>query len=210
MGLDMYLFKVLPYDGDQENSISSKNIEGIDSNYRHLAIKTKIKNSTIKVNCLKKDYTFSRRPWIRSVNEEQYVLTDGIKTEAIDKYLFEHRYLVSNNISVWAVSKKELGYWRKANQIHNWFVENIQNGIDDQAEYPVSIENLEELRSLCKKILNDKNLAEDLLPTQSGFFFGSTEYDEWYFQNIKDTIQIIDEALIDLQEEEVLVYTCWW
>ena len=26
---------------------------------------------------------------------------------------------------------KEVMYWRKANYIHNWFVENIQNGSDD-------------------------------------------------------------------------------
>ena len=25
----------------------------------------------------------------------------------------------------------EAAYWRKANQIHNWFVENIQDGEDD-------------------------------------------------------------------------------
>jgi hypothetical protein len=34
-----------------------------------------------------------------------------------------------------------------------------------------------------------------LLPTQSGFFFGSTEFDEWYWQDVKSTIEIIDKCL---------------
>jgi len=38
-------------------------------------------------------------------------------------------------------------YWRKANQIHNWFVDNVQGGDDDCREYGVSIEHLKELLS---------------------------------------------------------------
>ena len=40
----------------------------------------------------------------------------------------------------------EVCYWRKANQIHNWFVENVQDGDDDCRDYYVSEEDLEELR----------------------------------------------------------------
>ena len=29
---------------------------------------------------------------------------------------------------------EELGYWRKANQIHRWFVENVQDGVDNCGE----------------------------------------------------------------------------
>jgi hypothetical protein len=92
---------------------------------------------------------------------------------------------------------EEIGYWRKQNQIHQWFVENVQNGVDNCGEYCVSKVQLEDLLEICKKILNDNSLAEELLPTTSGFFFDGTEYDEWYFDGIKNTIEILEEALSD-------------
>jgi len=88
-----------------------------------------------------------------------------------------------------------VGYWRKANQIHAWFVENIQEGEDDCKSYYVSREKLQELKNLCRQVLEDKSLADKLLPTQSGFFFGSTEYEGYYFDDLEKTIRIIDNAL---------------
>jgi len=91
--------------------------------------------------------------------------------------------------------KAEIGYWRKANQIHNWFVNNVQNGEDDCRSYYVDRKQLEQLKSLCQQVLEDKSLADKLLPTQSGFFFGSTEYEGYYFTDLEDTVKIIDNAL---------------
>ena len=92
---------------------------------------------------------------------------------------------------------EEAGYWRKQNQIHRWFVENVQEGIDNCGEYYVSKEDLETLLDLCQKVKADNSLAESLLPSASGFFFGGTEYDEWYFDGIDNTIEILKEALED-------------
>jgi hypothetical protein len=89
----------------------------------------------------------------------------------------------------------EIGYWRKANQIHRWFVQNVQNGVDDCGAYKVTKEQLIQLHNTCNDILNDPNLAEQLLPTQSGFFFGNTAYDMWYYNDIENTKRIIDEIL---------------
>lgn len=96
--------------------------------------------------------------------------------------------------------EEEVGYWRKANAIHNWFVENIQDGEDDCREYWVSVEQLQELLDICKKVLENHNLAEDLLPSKPGFFFGSTEYDEYYFQDIQDTIDILTKVIEEEKE----------
>ena len=85
--------------------------------------------------------------------------------------------------------------WRKSNQIHKWFVDNVQYGNDDCNRYEVSKEQLQELQNLCKKVLNNHELAKELLPTQSGFFFGPTEYDEFYFQDLEYTIKEIDKLL---------------
>lgn len=89
-------------------------------------------------------------------------------------------------------------YWRKSNQIHAWFVDNCQGGVDDCAPYPVHPEQLALLRSHCQEILDakftDDNKTE-LLPTRPGFFFGGTEYDEWYYQDLEVTVAEIDRVL---------------
>ena len=103
---------------------------------------------------------------------------------------------------------EEAGYWRKQNQIHRWFVENIQNGTDDCGEYYVSKDALASLLELCEKVKADNALADELLPGASGFFFGGTEYDEWYFNGIDNTIEILKEALED-ENGEYLYSSSW-
>jgi len=89
----------------------------------------------------------------------------------------------------------EVGYWRKANAIHKWFVDNIQSGNDNCGEYYLSKVDLQSLRDLCMQVKAEPAKAQDLLPAQSGFFFGSTEYDEGYFADLDHTIAIIDSVL---------------
>ena len=117
----------------------------------------------------------------------------------------------------------ELIYWRKANMIHNWFVENVQNGVDDCGSYRVSIEQLKSLRDICQYIVDNlekyeieeidwrgnpvkvteyspKNeelikWCEENLPTCSGFFFGSTDYDKWYFHDVVYTLEEIENVI---------------
>lgn len=86
-------------------------------------------------------------------------------------------------------------YWRKENAIHNWFVRNAQEGNDNCAEYWVSREQLQQLADTCKQVLEDKDLAHNLLPTASGFFFGDTQYDEWYFKGLEKTQFRIEKYL---------------
>lgn len=103
----------------------------------------------------------------------------------------------------------KVGYWRKANQIHQWFVDNVQSGEDNCAEYYVDRAKLIELRDLCKLALKDKGKAEELLPTQSGFFFGSTQIDEWYFQDVNATIEIINKCL-EMDDTWTFKYQSSW
>ena len=97
----------------------------------------------------------------------------------------------------------------KSYQIHQWFVDNVQQGEDDCGNYYVGRETLEELLEICKKVKEDNSLAEKLLPTQSGFFFGGTEYDEWYFQDIDNTIEILEECLKDKSADEFEYHSSW-
>ena len=98
--------------------------------------------------------------------------------------------------------EEEFGYWRKANAIHKWFVDNVQDGVDDCKEYYVSQSKMEELLELCKKVKENPNLASELLPRQVGFFFGSDEYDDLYFSDIDDTIEILESALKDIKNTD--------
>jgi hypothetical protein len=93
--------------------------------------------------------------------------------------------------------KFRVAYWRKANAIHEWFVKNAQEGTDDCNEYWVSREQLQELIDICKQILADNTKAEELLPTASGFFFGSTDYDEWYIDQLQYTVDRFEKILSD-------------
>ncbi len=104
---------------------------------------------------------------------------------------------------------EEVGYWIKANHIHNWFVNNVQDGKDDCGLYQVTREMLESLLDTCKKIKDDNGLAEELLPTKSGFFFGGIEYDDGYFANIDHTIKIIEECLSDEDTYEFEYISSW-
>lgn len=104
----------------------------------------------------------------------------------------------------------KIGYWRKANAIHDWFVQNCQNGEDDCRESYVSVEQLEELRKICNMVLDNHALASEYLPTTSGFFFGSTDYDEWYYKDLESTVKIIDNALSKIPDSWTFAYQSSW
>jgi hypothetical protein len=104
----------------------------------------------------------------------------------------------------------KVAQWRKSNQIHNWFVENVQGGEDDCREYDVSREQLEELVSLCEQVIEDHSLANELLPTVQGFFFGGTDYDEWYFNDVKYTAGTLKKLLADVPSDFYFVYSSSW
>lgn len=137
---------------------------------------------------------------------------------------------------------EEVGYWRKANQIHNWFVENVQDGSDDCNSYIVSKEQIDELLEICKKvkasivlkdakvingqryedgewknifedgkIIEDPTVCEELLPTCEGFFFGSAQYDQWYAEDIDNTIKILERVLAetDFDNYQILYEASW-
>ena len=96
-----------------------------------------------------------------------------------------------------------VGYWRKCNQIHKWFVDNVQNGEDDCGEYYVPHAKLKELVYTCTVALTNKD--PNLLPPQAGFFFGGTDIDQWYWQDLMYTIQQL-QPLIDRPDFDSLSF----
>lgn len=111
----------------------------------------------------------------------------------------------------WHSIQEEVGYWRKANAIHNWFVEKVQGGEDECNEHLVSKEHVLELLELCKRILANRELATVELPPTSGFFFGSTEIGDWYFSDLTDTVEILEKVLESVNfDTEYLIYRSSW
>ena len=92
-------------------------------------------------------------------------------------------------------------YWRKSNAIHQWFVDNCGKGIDECQPIYVSRQDLIDLRDLVKDVLIHREKAPLALPTASGFFFGSTEYDEWYWEDLEYTAKELDRVLMDTFEQ---------
>lgn len=104
----------------------------------------------------------------------------------------------------------DVGYWRKANHIHNYFVNVIGDGEDNCQPIPCDIEQLEELMDCCLDVRTNENVdPEEELPTASGFFFGGTDYDKYYFIDIEDTLQIL-QTCIDLEEDCDFEYQASW
>ena len=90
---------------------------------------------------------------------------------------------------------EDIMYWRKANAIHSWFVQNTQDGVDECQESYVSKEQLEELASICEQVVKTKD--SELLQPSGGFFFGSTDVDEYYFKEVKHTAEELRKVLAE-------------
>ena len=144
----------------------------------------------------KKNYIWSGE-WVNPEAKQEVIVKTGGE---VDKHIKPERvkYVV-----------EEVAYWRKANSIHKWFVDNCQYGVDDCRNAYVDREKLEELLELCKQVKADPDKAHELLPTQSGFFFGSTQYDEWYFEDINNTIEMLEGILSDETGDEFEYHSSW-
>jgi len=138
--------------------------------------------------------------------------------------------------------EEEVITWRKSNQIHRWFVENVQDGNDNCQSYYVSRDHLKQLLRICKEvveaselvpgqvsngysfngkgekvyfqeagqIINNPTVAKTLLPAQEGFFFGSTEYDKWYYDDVKETQAILEKELANGNASDHYEYWSSW
>ena len=102
---------------------------------------------------------------------------------------------------------QQVAYWRKANQIRGWLVSHDVIQPDDNCEERLfSKEKMKLLVEDCKKVLENHNLAEELMPVTEGFFFGSDKYDEGYFGDLEGTVKMLEPLL---ETEELYIYHDW-
>ena len=126
--------------------------------------------------------------------EKSQALIDALNTIGFEDAPIEHQY--NHMTYVFPIIT-----WRKANAIHKFFVDEVQGGNDNCERHYVSRETLQELLDRITTILDIKTpvaremKAEELLPTDvEGCFFGSKEYDDWYYQDLKRTKDILEKV----------------
>lgn len=188
------------------------------------------------------DMTLEKYPKVAGVPLEALIRIDIDELNADIKHAFAPYIKLRGTSFQWETFSEEVMYWRKANAIHKFFVDNVQNGEDDCGYYKVSLDVIKQLYNLClethkvitnspKKTISvhvgwnksadiyedvsvydvDEYVMEELLPTTSGFFFGSTDYGEWYLENLTNTIEICEKIINEFDFDKYdLVYTSSW
>ena len=78
-------------------------------------------------------------------------------------------------------------YFRKVNFLFAYF-ENAGKMIDQCYAF-VDKGDVDDIIDRCERVLAEHSLAPELLPTQSGFFFGGTDYADYYFYDVKDCLR---------------------
>jgi len=96
-------------------------------------------------------------------------------------------------------------YWRKASAIHRYFTKDAKE--DNCIDFPKTIEDIQALRLLCINSIEEK---EPLLETGSGFFWGSTEYDSYYWEDLQDTADAMEAIISEHQEGDTYEYSAWY
>ena len=136
--------------------------------------------------------------------------------------------------------EEEVGYWRKANAIHEWFCNELGEAAANCQDAYVEREQLEKLLDIVNKVLEaselvdgdvtngysakagedlkpniekgkiikDPTVAKELLPTESGPFFGGTDYDQWYYEELVETKEILEKAL-KYEHGDFYYYASW-
>jgi hypothetical protein len=185
------------------------------------------------------DMYLTKKTWVgNQYAKEPSEMVQVVMPATQDKALFP----VKNKIKSERVSEiiESVGYWRKANAIHKWFIDNVATDSEGDGDYLVSFEQLQKLLGICTivleksklvkgkikngqknvggewvdimedgKYIEDDTTAKALLPTESGFFFGSTDYNEWYLQDVEETKKIIEAVLAEGDHGDIYYHASW-
>lgn len=128
--------------------------------------------------------------------------------KAFSDYIYDRNYKLVSTETDWTI-----GYFRKFNALHNYIVETFADGVDECQDIFLYKEDVEKIRKVLDEVLeaHTKEKAEELLPTKSGLFFGSTEYGDDYFEDVKDADDLMRMLLDDFDFDEYrLVYCASW
>lgn len=153
----------------------------------------------------KTDYEdFSRLDESDKADETSY--PEDLK--AFSDYIYNRNYK-----STETKTDYQIGYFRKFNALHNYIVETFADGVDECQDILLYKEDVEKIKKVLDEVLEirTKENAEKLLPTLAGFFFGDTDYEEGYFEDVEDADDLMQRLLDDFDFDEYqLVYNASW
>lgn len=96
---------------------------------------------------------------------------------------------------------EEILYYRKVNFLIPFFEDSI---LYEEAGFILSSVHKDEIKNLidfCEMVLKNREKAPEILPTEEGFFFGSTEYDDYYFKCVQNVLNDFKMLLKDFEED---------
>ena len=106
---------------------------------------------------------------------------------------------------------EEVARWRKTNAVHKWFVDTVQDGVDNCATYVVDAAQLAALLDIVTRVLDAPATATKLLPTYDGSFFGSEDYDDDYYADLMSTQEVLTAVLAAPNPEDAsFAYQADW
>ena len=149
--------------------------------------------------------SFSKWDEPNSADETNY--PEDLKT--FSDYIYDRNFK-----SVQTEIRYQIGYFRKFNALHSYIVKTFADGVDNCQDIILYKEDVEQIKKVLDDVLNahqQVGKAKELLPTQSGFFFGSTAYDEFYFEDVKDAADLMQNLLDNFDFENYqLIYEASW
>lgn len=200
MGLDIYFHHVArqfegdPTDNKQFNQFCEQVDEDARSNFRKQLDKFLKPLREAWENAQTNDY------WKGIYNERYFTFVEKLRPIIAKNYDWKIRPYTDKILTLpeleEQVNKQVDDYWeqydayfRKVNFLFKYFED--KGKMVDQYYAFVEPEDVEDIIYKCEQVLKDKDQqkAHELLPTQTGFFFGSTDYDDWYFSDVKDCLK---------------------
>tara|TARA_B100000287_G_scaffold433430_1_gene495150 strand:- start:2551 stop:3081 length:531 start_codon:yes stop_codon:yes gene_type:complete len=150
--------------------------------------------------------SFAKRSFIeRKFDERRKCEIDPDFETTLKSIGFENAPIEITNWNYYSINIP-IAYWRKVSSIHQWFVENVQHNNDDCGRYYVDENDISNLVEEIDNILSEPDpnrkiaKAEANLPNTTGCFFGSQEYDKYYFEDLEYTKKRM-QACLDWQKK---------
>lgn len=107
--------------------------------------------------------------------------------------------------------ERTIWYGRKENHIHQWVINSNSHENIGHTNLDYVLIDPNALLSDLKTVLDNHDLAPKILPTQSGFFFGDTEYSDYYFEDVEHLYEVLLAEKEDGYFDSCsYFYWSWW
>lgn len=198
MGLDVFFHHTnIAFEGDQTNSDDFKKFTDEVDNQAQDTLRKQLDTLMAPLrDAWEKMQTNDY--WRNTYNERYFTFVEKLRPLIAKNYDFKiHPYTrqIVDLPELEGMIKGEIensyeeydAYFRKVNFLFAYY--ESKGKLQNEWYAITDADDIDDLISRCEQVLKDHGLATALLPTQSGFFFGSTDYDEWYFSDVKDCLR---------------------